>query len=311
MSLVELMVAMALGLVLVGGALSVHVQSNDAFQVTEKVSRLQENGRFALDTIIPDMRLSGYWGETEQPAAIARRTGDPALSLPASATPANDCYAGSFVNVIVRIEAANEDQTGVDNPFAGCVPDTARLDDTDMLIVRHAAATPTAPADIEASRVYLISSVANAELFVGGNPIPAGYSATDQIHAIVTNIYYISPNSSAGNGIPSLRRQVLAAGPALIDEELITGAEDLQVQLGIDTDADLSVNSYLNPGNALIAANPVVSARVWLRLATETGENGFTDGATYDYADISIAPGGSQRRVVVSKTVQLRNGRGT
>ncbi len=308
-SLVELMVAMALGLVLVGGALAVHVQSNDAFHVTEKVSMLQENGRFALNTIIPDLRLAGYWGDTEDPAAIARRTGDATNPMPAAVTPGNDCYAGAYLNVLVRLEAANDDQIGANNPFLGCVSEDMRLAGTDIAIARHVATTPTAPGAIVAGQLYVISSVATGEIFVGGQPIPTGYAAGDQIHALVTNVYYVSPNSSAGDGTPSLRRLVLRPGPEWVDEELIPGVEDLQVQLGIDTDNDLAVNSYLDPGAAAIAANPVVAARLWVRVRDENRENGFTDEATYDYGTVSVTPDDGFRRVLISRTIQLRNGR--
>ena len=308
-SLVELMVAMALGLVLVGGALAVHVQSNDAFHVTEKVSMLQENGRFALDTIIPEMRLAGYWADTEDPASIARRTGDATNPMPAAVTPDDDCYAGAYLNVLVRLEAANDDQIGANNPFLGCVSEDMRLAGTDIAIVRHVATTPTAPGAIVAGQLYIISSVATGEIFVGGQPIPTGYAAGDQIHALVTNVYYVSPNSSAGAGTPSLRRLVLRPGPEWVDEELIPGVEDFQLQLGIDTDNDLAVNSYHDPGAAPVAANPIVAARLWVRVRDENPENGFTDEATYDYGTINVTPDDAFRRVLISRTIQLRNGR--
>ena len=94
---------------------------------------------------------------------------------------------------------------------------------------------------------------------------------------------------------------------ALNDEELVPGVEDLQVQLGIDTDADGSVNSYLNPGSPALAGARIVAVRLWLRLRTEQAELGFTDNATYDYAGRKVEPADGLRRLVVSTTIQLRN----
>jgi type IV pilus assembly protein PilW len=48
MTLIELMVALAIGAFLMIGAISVFVQSRTTFRVTESVSRLQETARFAL-----------------------------------------------------------------------------------------------------------------------------------------------------------------------------------------------------------------------------------------------------------------------
>ena len=308
-SLVELMVAMAIGIVLVGGALTVHIQSHEAHTFAERMARLQENGRFAFDVLAPDVRLAGYWGRTEKAASIARRTGDPVNPMPAAMAPNNDCYNGYWTNLIVRIEAANEDQVGANNPFQGCVPDNARQPGTDILVIRHAAATTTAPADLIADRLYMVSNAMSGELFVAGQqPIPPGFSPTDAIHEVVTNLYFISPNSSVGVGVPALNRIELVPGPELGTQELIPGAEDFQVQVGVDSDGDGSVNSYVNPNSPLVAGSTVVASRAWIRVRGERIDLDFTDTATYDYADQQVQPNDSFRRMLMSKTLRVRNG---
>ncbi len=63
-TLIELMVALAIGAFLMIGAITVFMQSRTTFRVTESLSRLQENGRFALDALEPDIRMARYWGLT-------------------------------------------------------------------------------------------------------------------------------------------------------------------------------------------------------------------------------------------------------
>lgn len=307
-SMVELMIAMAIGVVLVGGALTVHIQSHEAHTFAERMARIQENGRFVFDVMSPDLRLAGFWGRTEKAAAIARRTGDTINPMPAAMAPAADCYPGYFTNVTARIEAADEDQVGAANPFQTCVPDTVRVAGSDILVVRHAASTPTAPGDIVNNRLYVISNVLSGELFVGGvMPIPAGYNPTDAIHEVVTNLYFLSNNSSAGAGIPALNRIELVDGPALVTQELITGVEDLQVQLGIDTLGTGSVNNYVSPDSPLLAGARIVATRAWIRIRGERIDFDFTDMSTYEYADLSVTPNDSFRRMLVSKTLRVRN----
>lgn len=307
-SLVELMVALTIGVVLIGGALTIHVQSHDAHTFAERMARIQENGRFAFDVAGPDVRLAGYWGRVEKPASIARRTGDPINPMPPAFAPVNDCYAGYYTNVVRRIEAANEDETGALNPFAGCLPDGNRLVGTDVLVVRHAAAAATAPADLIANRMYVITNAVTGELFIAGaQPIPPGYSVTDQIREVVTHLYYISPNSSVGAGVPALNRIELREGPELINQELIPGVEDLQVQLGVDSDDDGSVNNYLTPNDPAVAGARIVATRAWLLVRGERIDLGFTDTATYDYADLSVEPADQFRRMLMTKTLRLRN----
>lgn len=306
-SLVELMVSLAIGLFLVGGALTIYVQGRATHAVNSKVAELQDNGRLAIDLLASDVLLSDYWARTDESAAIARRTGDAMNPMPPGLEPAGDCYKGYYLNVEIPVDGANDDQTGVANPFAGCIADAAREVGTDVLVVRHAAAAETARADIEATRVYLVSNPMSGQLFLGNQTFPAGYAADDPVNELVTNAYYVSPSSSAGKDVPALRRMTLSGGPSITDEELVPGVEDFQLQLGIDTDADGSVNSYVSPGSPAIAGAQITAVRIWLRLRTENGELGFTDDATYEYAGRSVKPADNLRRLVVSTTLQLRN----
>lgn len=308
-SLVELMVAMTIGVVLVGGALTVHIQSHEAHTFAERMARIQENSRFAFDVLAPDVRLAGYWGRTEKAASIARRTGDPVKPMPGGLAPADDCYPGYWTNLVVRIEAANEDQVGGANPFKDCVPDNMRLPGTDILVVRHASTRQVAPADLVADRLYLISNALSGELFVAGQqPIPPGYNPADAIHEVVTNLYYVSPGSSAGTDIPALNRLQLVPGPELASQELIPGTEDMQVQVGVDSDGDGSVNSYVSPNSPLAAGNSFIATRVWIRVRGEQIDLDFTDDATYNYADQQVQPNDRFRRMLMSKTLRFRNG---
>lgn len=58
-SLVELMIAMALGLFLTGAALSVMLSNRQAFRTAENLARVQENARTAFELMARDIRASG------------------------------------------------------------------------------------------------------------------------------------------------------------------------------------------------------------------------------------------------------------
>lgn len=61
-SLIELMIAMALSLVILGGAIAIFLSSRATYETTDRLSRIQDNGRFALDSIVRDLRSAGYAG---------------------------------------------------------------------------------------------------------------------------------------------------------------------------------------------------------------------------------------------------------
>jgi type IV pilus assembly protein PilW len=56
------MIAMLLGVFLIGGVMQIFISSKQTYRMQENLSRLQENGRFALDFIGRDIRMTGYWG---------------------------------------------------------------------------------------------------------------------------------------------------------------------------------------------------------------------------------------------------------
>jgi type IV pilus assembly protein PilW len=61
-TLVEIMIALLLGLVLTGGAIQIFVSNRATYAFNEGLSRVQENGRFALDTLSYGARMAGYFG---------------------------------------------------------------------------------------------------------------------------------------------------------------------------------------------------------------------------------------------------------
>ncbi|MCU7851458.1 MAG: PilW family protein [Candidatus Thiodiazotropha sp. (ex Monitilora ramsayi)] len=62
LTLVELMLALALSLMILGGAISVFMGSKESFRMEEEVSVLQENYRFIADRLTKELSLVGYSG---------------------------------------------------------------------------------------------------------------------------------------------------------------------------------------------------------------------------------------------------------
>ena len=80
LSLVELMVALVVGLLLTAGAISVFLSNKSTHEVTSGLSRLQENARFALETMLRDLRMAGGVGCVDNVGSvsnIAMTAGDP------------------------------------------------------------------------------------------------------------------------------------------------------------------------------------------------------------------------------------------
>ncbi len=62
LSLIEIMIALLIGAFLIGGVLQIFISSKQTYRMQQNLSRLQENGRFAMGFLAADIRMAGYWG---------------------------------------------------------------------------------------------------------------------------------------------------------------------------------------------------------------------------------------------------------
>jgi type IV pilus assembly protein PilW len=305
LSLIELMVALTIGALLLAGAVSVYVQSRNTYRTNDVASRMQEVGRYALDVISPDVRLAGFWGLTNRPDSFSSAAG--AVD--------KDCAGNFAVNVAQPIDGRDaEDTGGKGYDLAGCpiANGFQKVNWADVLIVRRGTSQATA---LENGRVQIQTNREMAGLFSDGVR-PAGFGAGDQseTHNLRVGVYYVAEGATI-NGLRqfTLRRQTLvggAAGPAMQDEEIIPGVQDLQVQFGLDVNGDGTVERYVNPQDAIPAGARISTVQLWLLVVSEEREGGFTDARKYTYANADQAGDefhDSRRRVLLSKTIQVRN----
>ena len=61
-SIVELLIAMTLGLFLIGGAITMFSSSKRSGDLSEALAGMQDDARFALDLLTTDVRMAGYQG---------------------------------------------------------------------------------------------------------------------------------------------------------------------------------------------------------------------------------------------------------
>jgi len=313
LTLVELMVALAIGSFLMIGAVQIYNQSRQAFVVNESIARVQETAQFAMDTIEADLRMASNWGRHSRGLAVEGRSiiGDPNPNgLP---QPGANCAVDWALNLALPIDGTN-------NGYGlACAATGGNQASSDVVTIRRAsvAATP-----LEAGRLQIQTTRIQGEVFADG-AIPGGFTAADSAtHNLVVTSYYVAPTSTLINGVPTLRRHRLigggVAGPRIVDEEVAPGIENLQIQLGIDVDQDNTVDRYVNPGNAIYNPNAagyipgarVMTARIWMIVRGVNIEPGVLDDRDYEPGDVDLGvQNDSFRRMQVSKTILLRNAR--
>lgn len=321
LTLVELMVALAIGSFLIMGAIQIFSQSRQAFIVNESIARVQETAQFAMDTIESDLRMASNWGRNSRALAVEGR------SLVGDANP---------TGLTVPVPTCGDDWAfdlarpidGSDNAYnLICAASGGSQGSSDVVTIRRTSVQPTA---LEAGRIQVQSTRIQGELFESGavpgtflpvtiHPITGAPSSST--HSLMVNSYYVSPTSALIPGVPTLRRKTLTVrngAPFIEDQEVAPGVENIQLQLGIDVDEDNTVDRYVNPGDDVynpaaagyVPGARVMTARIWLLVRGVTTEFGLQDGRSYTPGNANIGQvSDGFRRLQVSKTILLRNAR--
>lgn len=311
LTLIELMVALAIGSFLIVGAVQIYNQSRQAFVVNESIARVQETAQFAMDTIEADVRMASNWGRTSRPLTVEGRSlaGDP---NPNGLAEPLDCGAGWALDVAMVMDGDNNSFTLPCAPVGGLQPNS------DSFTVRRATVDPQ---PLQGGRLQLQTTRIQGRLMDDG-AIPAGFTPVDSTtHNLLVNSYYVAADSTLIPGVPTLRRKslgVAGGAPAVIDQEIAPGVESLQIQLGVDVNEDNTVDRYVNPGDpvydptsaAYIPGARVLTARIWLVVRGITPEVGIQQVQAFSPGDVNLGvPNDNFRRVQVSKTILLRNAR--
>lgn len=94
-TLVELMVAMVIGLLIVLAIGSVYIGNKNTYRTSESVARLQEESRFALMSIRYSLQHAGYFGRVDSPVVIngRRNSGSDLANL------SGDCAPGWYIDL--------------------------------------------------------------------------------------------------------------------------------------------------------------------------------------------------------------------
>jgi type IV pilus assembly protein PilW len=322
-SLIELMIALVITLILLAGIAQIYLGSKKSFNIQNSLGRQQENGRYATETIAQDLRRAGYWGGNADVYAV---TGTEGTVTPAATCNTGDNTWGRMLDQ--RIFGLNQTQTTEIGNYT-CLNDGNGYAQGDVVVVRFAApwviGGTTTPAIENNAHLYIRSSLTISEdagrLFKGQDETDTANDMTpgappapsERTSELIARAYYIGPSGQTCQGVavPSLYRENLDDNGQPAAEEIAYGIDQLQVQYGIDTDGDNSVDSWLDAGVGGLDEDSeweeVIAARIWVLTRGECPETGYTNINPYPMGDVNYTPNDGYRRQLYTMTVRLRN----
>jgi type IV pilus assembly protein PilW len=337
LSLVELMIAMSLGLVTVAAVGWVYLGTMQTYRTHDALSRLQEGARQAFELISKDLRMTGGSG-CSHATSISAINGS------------TDRYRNLFGQPLISSEM--DGAAGTETEFSDSLT-VLRADlSREYIVSAHNSGTSsftlTAAHDAAPGQLMIATDCNHASLFqartaagsqithtsgAGISPanatpnlgIPSGtaytYGAGSRLYKLSSDTYYVDTNSA---GVPSLFRDTLVGATAtLTPEEFVEGVEDLRVTYAVDstatpdgqadvvggkpylTGAEVSAAAALG-GSVAARWSRVVSIRISL-LMRSNEDRVVPEPQRYTYNGATKTATDMRLRKVFTHVIKLRN----
>ncbi len=310
-TMVELMIAMVLGLLLMGALLTMLGSARNSFRLDESYASMQDESRFAVRELSKDLRMAGYITSVLMPDNV---------NIDAGAVLGEDCEdsGGTPWALSLQEPGTGEDTflMALDNVTGAtavaefsCLTASEIVPGTDIVAIKRAAGSATTAA-LTTGDTVIRTNGTTATLFVEPITTPLAGTVEDWFYSPV--IYYIRDfTRTAGDGTPSLCRKFLAMGdpPGMQTECIAEGIEDLQLEYGVDSDGDGSINSYV-VGPTQAQLEQTISVRFFLLARTNDPDRAVDNTKTYAISNAAdFTASDNFHRRVFTTTVTVPNAR--
>mgnify|MGYP000532936696 FL=1 len=308
-TLVEIMVALGLGLFLTAGASQIFLTTKNTNRTQENLSRMQENARFAMYFLTNDIREADYSTSVCGNGDILKKAYN---NLDVSASDAQYQF-NSFTGIV------GTDNDGDNNSDSITLAKMSILG-TGSIVSNNATNNPLDPnPGFKADDILLVTDCNNADIFQKTNNEAAAQIAhgsmaghtpgnkSPHISTGYTNarVYFLSKAGGIGSikydvaedgdGIPGLRQN---------GNQLVANIENMQILYG---ERKPGGDTYYVPADtAGLDMDEVVSVRVSL-LVRSPDKNVTTQAQVYNFNGASAAASDGRLMKVYTSTITVRN----
>jgi len=262
LSMIELLVAMAIGLMLMAGLVTVFANSSQSQRELQRTAQQIENGRYAMDVLTQDLHHAGYYGRYTGYTAPASAP-DPCITGDAAALTSSLGFP-----VQGYVAASQSTRPSLAGTTCGTyLPNANLYPGSDILVIRRADTSALAVgATAVSGEAYMQSGISAVSVqFGNGSAITAASTADGNAASILqksgaaesirkyhVHIYFVAPCSIPNGGgsvctgasddqgkpIPTLKRlelSVNSSGTLTFNTVPISeGVEALKIEYGID-----------------------------------------------------------------------------
>lgn len=322
-TLVEMMIAMALGLLLVAGAIHIMLGAQQSYRMQDNVARIQENGRFAIEFLARDLRRTGFMhcGSAESMDVFnnVKGSGNNADSTydfsaeelirgtaPAGAAADSDAVRVRYLSdqrLRVLEVSQGQGQQGANIKVAG---NALGLQQGDVVTVTNCREgdtfriTNTPQKDADGSVMVTLAHAANYNLSPHLN---GSYGDGDHVLAYRALTWFVAETGrhyDDGTVVRALFRDSRNGA-----EEMVAGVRRMRIRYGVDDSGDGAADRYAHADDG-VDWSRVVSARVSVLL--ESRDDRLVDRPQELIFDNTLLTMPDRRLYrVFTTTVALRN----
>ena len=339
-SIVEVMVALFISLIMLAAVITVFVNTRQSFLFQQGVNALNDNIRFAIQTMSHDLRMAGHW---------AGATAGPKFS------DIDDQAAKDKLENCIGFSPHLADMITNDRPLYGisitsqtkltpsavrgsgyCGAQSGFVVETDILTVNYARPEIIPDAAISSEQIMQRTRVGfPPRLFIYQSNIAASYGTGHELEnafnlPLISRIYavskceYLYNTSGVCTGQRNLLRTSSTPGsgsgvPEYSNDLVATGVEAMSFLMMVDSNRDGNDVRFMNAtellANTNLGDNPfdaVKAVHISMVVRSETRSISLQGNPPYrmpgaDYAYIPEATDSTYSRRLVTSTVQLRN----
>ncbi|TVP53998.1 MAG: prepilin-type N-terminal cleavage/methylation domain-containing protein [Halomonadaceae bacterium] len=300
MSLVELMIAMLLGLIVLLAVTQIFVGNRQTFAITEASSEVQESGRIALQLLSRAVRNADYWGCLENAAAadnilnVSTVPGDPygfergVTALRASETDEN-IQPGRAVLTLAGINSSrsaslSDEQTSSTSTFlqaADGVNFSNIFQAGEILVASNCEFADIFQADAVTAQRITIDQTSSFSPGVRTGSLRNSVSnyRNGRVLPLAGERYFVRQQSDGRSALmfQPLNTRGGNSGSFVNPQELVSGIEEMAIQLGIDSNGNGTIDRWedlrdASAANAASHADDALGLRISLLVSSRTDQ---------------------------------------
>lgn len=290
LSIIELMIALTLGLILLAGVIQIFMANRETSRVQNALARVQENGRVVMEFLAREIRAADYWGCAPNMSTFTNHLDtsspdyDPSLhdfSFADGIAGTNDdgvngsdsiTLSGLFGEDINIIQPMPDPSAVIKIPpnnnlvNAGDILFISNCKGGDIFQVTAGSPGSTGTVGHQSGGSVRPGNAGTTCNTTGATSCPncfcQSYGIDAMLHTGFNSSRYYIDNTPEG---PTLFVDDFYNSPM----QLAKGIENMQISYGMDTTNDGSANRYLPAGHVDLDMNGVVSIKVNILVASD------------------------------------------